>query len=349
MTEYLVQRSFSNRLSIIPKSAIVASFFLFTDLRMTSFSSVSVIAPARLHMGFLDLSGALQRHFGSIGVALNEPVTHITITQNHKQPHPQSIRAAHCLSAFCQAFDVSDALEIDIISTIPEHVGLGSGTQMALAIGAGLNAFYDLNLSVRDIAAVMDRGLRSGIGIGIFEQGGFVVDGGRGENTITPPMLAHFDVPKNWRFILVFDKRGQGLHGQQEIQAFKTLPPFPRREAERLSYLLLMQALPAMAENDLVRFGEVITELQRTVGEHFSPAQGGVFTSPDVARAMHWLAQRGAVAIGQTSWGPIGFCLIEGHDIAEHLAQQARTVFAETPLQFSVVSARNRGGEVILN
>lgn len=308
-------------------------------------SSVSVIAPARLHMGFLDLSGSLGRQFGSIGVALNEPVTQLVISASDKK-YIENKSVSKYLTIFCKAFDVSDALNIAIVETIPEHIGLGSGTQMALAIGAGLNAFYDLKLSVRDIAAVMDRGLRSGIGIGVFEQGGFVVDGGRGENTITPPMLAHFDVPENWRFILVFDKRGQGLHGQQEIQAFKTLPPFPRSEVERLSYLLLMQALPAIAEKDLARFGDVITELQRAVGEHFSPAQGGIFSSGDVAESMSWLANRGAVAVGQTSWGPTGFCLVENAEIAENLIQSAQASFSKTSLIFSVVSARNCGGEV---
>lgn len=308
-------------------------------------SSVSVIAPARLHMGFLDLSGSLGRQFGSIGVALNEPVTQLVISASDKK-YIENKSVSKYLTIFCKAFDVSDALNIAIVETIPEHIGLGSGTQMALAVGAGLNAFYDLKLSVRDIAAVMDRGLRSGIGIGVFEQGGFVVDGGRGKNTITPPMLAHFDVPENWRFILVFDKRGQGLHGQQEIQAFKTLPPFPRPEVERLSYLLLMQALPAIAEKDLARFGDVITELQRAVGEHFSPAQGGIFSSGDVAESMSWLANRGAVAVGQTSWGPTGFCLVENAEIAENLIQSAQASFSKTSLIFSVVSARNCGGEV---
>ena len=308
-------------------------------------SSVSVIAPARLHMGFLDLSGSLGRQFGSIGVALNEPVTQLVISASDKK-YIENKSVSKYLTIFCKAFDVSDALNIAIVETIPEHIGLGSGTQMALAIGAGLNAFYDLKLSVRDIAAVMDRGLRSGIGIGVFEQGGFVVDGGRGKNTITPPMLAHFDVPENWRIILVFDKRGQGLHGQQEIQAFKTLPPFPRSEVERLSYLLLMQALPAIAEKDLARFGDVITELQRAVGEHFSPAQGGIFSSGDVAESMNWLANRGAVAVGQTSWGPTGFCLVENAEIAENLIQSAQASFSKTSLIFSVVSARNCGGEV---
>jgi len=312
-------------------------------------SKVSVIAPARLHMGFIDLSGSLGRHFGSVGIALNEISTCLTISPAEQLTitGPAAQRAEKCLFKLCKALHVSDKLNITIESAIPEHVGLGSGTQMSLAIGAALNEFYGLGLTVREIAAVTDRGLRSGIGIGVFEQGGLVVDGGRGEKTITPPVLAHMDVPDEWRFILVFDERGQGLHGQQEIQAFKELPPFPQQEAARLCYLLLMQGLPAVAENDIAKFGDVISQLQRSVGEHFSSAQGGVFTSPEVAEAMQWLEQQGAVAVGQTSWGPTGFCAIDGVQLAESIADQARQAFAHfDKLSFAVISARNSGGEV---
>ncbi len=300
-------------------------------------------------MGFIDLSGSLGRHFGSIGVALNEISTRLSVTGAEQLTitGPAALRAKKCVSMLCKALQVSDKLDFAIETAIPEHVGLGSGTQMSLAIGAALNEFYGLGLSVREIAAVTDRGLRSGIGIGVFEQGGLVVDGGRGEKTVTPPVLAHIDVPEDWRFILVFDQRGQGLHGQQEIQAFKELPPFPQSEAARLCYLLLMQGLPAVAENDISKFGDVITQLQRSVGEHFSSAQGGVFTSPEVAATMQWLERQGAVAIGQTSWGPTGFCAIDGGRLAETIADQARQAFAHfDKLSFVVASARNSGGDV---
>ena len=318
---------------------------------IAQYSKVSVIAPARLHMGFFDLSGSLDRHFGSIGVALNEHATRLSLTSAEQRSiiGPSANRADKCLTMMCQALNVSDKLAVIIESAIPEHVGLGSGTQMSLAIGSALNAFYDLGLTIRDIAALMDRGLRSGIGIGVFEQGGLVVDGGRGEKTITPPVLVHLDIPSTWRFILVLDQRGQGLHGQQEIEAFKALPPFPRHEAERLCYLLLMQGLPAVAENDIVNFGGVITQLQRSVGEHFSSAQGGVFTSHEVAIAMNWFAQQGAVAIGQTSWGPTGFCAIDGIGIAEALTQEATRKFSHLDtLSFVAASARNSGGDVFV-
>ncbi len=317
---------------------------------IVEYSKVSVTAPARLHMGFIDLSGSLGRHFGSIGVALNEINTRLTITAAEQRCiiGPSAQRAEKCLTLLCDALNVSDQLHIDIETAIPEHVGLGSGTQMSLAIGAGLNAYYGLDLNIRDIAALTYRGRRSGIGIGVFEQGGLVVDGGRGENTITPPVLSRLPVPDDWRFILVFDERGQGLHGQQEIQAFAALPPFSQLEAARLCYLLLMQGLPALAEYDLKQFGDVISQLQKSVGEHFAIAQGGVFASPEVADAMRWFEQQGAFAIGQTSWGPTGFCAVANQDLAESLVAEAKEKFSDIDkLSFVIASVRNDGGSVV--
>lgn len=315
------------------------------------YQTVTVIAPARLHMGFIDLSGGLGRHFGSIGLALNEINTRLNITaaDSLHVTGPSAERALKCTRQFCQLLGVSDLLSITIENAIPEHIGLGSGTQMALAVGAGLNAFYGLGLSVREIAQLSDRGARSGIGIGIFEKGGLVVDGGRGPETKTPPIITQMAVPEDWRFILVFDQRGQGLHGEQEISAFQQLPPFPQAQAERLCYLLLMQGLPALAEHDLLKFGEVITLLQQAVGDHFAPVQGGMFTSPDVAGAMATLAAQGAVAVGQTSWGPTGFCAVASHERALALQGLLEQQFAASPLSFLIASARNDTADILVS
>lgn len=300
-------------------------------------------------MGFIDLSGALGRHFGSIGLALNDINTHLCISaaDSLTVTGPGAERALKSARQLCQYLDIPEQIHINLISAIPEHIGLGSGTQMSLAIGTALNAFYGLDLSVRDIARLTDRGARSGIGIGVFEQGGLVVDGGRGPDTETPPLLSQMSVPNDWRFILAFDERGQGLHGEQEVSAFQQLPPFPRSEAERLCYLLLMQAMPALAEHNLPLFGEVITQLQTAVGRHFAPVQGGIFTSPEVAAAMAWLEQQGAVAIGQTSWGPTGFCAVDNPQLAAELLTELQRQFTSEYLRFKVVSARNQGASIV--
>ncbi|MBM4207829.1 MAG: GHMP kinase [Gammaproteobacteria bacterium] len=312
---------------------------------MTSPAKITVTAPARLHMGFIGLCGALDRQFGSIGIAINEIFTRLTVSEASQRTikGPAAARADKCLSQLCQALGVQDRLEIAIESAIPEHVGLGSGTQMALAIGTGLNAFYGLGLTVREIAAVMDRGLRSGIGIGVFEYSGLVVDGGRGKQTVVPPVLVNLTVPESWRFILVFDKRGKGLYGDDEINAFAALPGFPQREAEHLCYRLMMHGLPAVAEHDINAFGEVITQLQQAVGQHFAPVQGGIYASLEVAEAMAWLSAQGAVGVGQTSWGPTGFCMLDSIAYAQDLVTKARKQFAASPhLDFVMVSANNQ-------
>jgi predicted sugar kinase len=57
------------------------------------------------------------------------------------------------------------------------------------------------------------------------------------------------------------------------------------------------------------------------------------------------LQQHGAVAIGQTSWGPTGFCAVQGQQFAEQLVAKLQ---ANSPasLSFAVVSARNSGAEI---
>ena len=303
-------------------------------------------------MGFIDLSGSLGRHFGSIGVALNEIATRLSVSASDQLciSGPSSARAEKCIRVLSEVLNVSTQLNIEIETAIPEHIGLGSGTQMALAIGSALNAYYDLGLNIREIARLSDRGMRSGIGIGVFEQGGLVVDGGRGEQTITPPVISHMDIPEHWCFILAFDQRGKGLHGDQEIKAFKELAPFSQQEAARLCYLLLMQGLPAVAEQNIVLFGDVITQIQQSVGGHFASVQGGgVFTSPQVAEVMLWLEQQGVVAIGQTSWGPTGFCAVDNVSKAESLVCELRQKFSHlSHLSFAVTRARNSGGDVFV-
>jgi beta-ribofuranosylaminobenzene 5'-phosphate synthase len=310
-------------------------------------SPVTVVAPARLHMGFIDLGGSLGRRFGSIGVGVNEIVTRVSIARAEElmAEGPGAERALKTARRFGENLGIRSRVAIRIHEAIPEHIGLGSGTQLALAVGAGLARYHGLDLSVRDIARTIGRGARSGIGIAVFEQGGLILDGGRGPDTVTPPVIARLDIPPQWRFILVFDERGQGLHGKQEIEAFKTLPPFPASETARLCHLLLMKGLPALAERDIVGFGDVITELQNSVGDHFAPAQGGRFTSPEVGESLAWLGARGAVGLGQSSWGPTGFCLVESAARASRLIDSVCGRYAG--LSFISASARTCGADIL--
>ena len=92
-------------------------------------------------------------------------------------------------------------------------------------------------------------------------------------------------------------------------------------DAADLCRLVLMQALPALAEADLAAFGDAITRLQERLGDYFAAAQGGRFASPRVAAALARLDRLGATGIGQSSWGPTGFAFARDADEARWLGR----------------------------
>jgi len=59
-------------------------------------NSVTIKVPARLHLGFLDLSGDAARRFGSLGLPLSEPETVITLShaRENSAEGPDAARAA---------------------------------------------------------------------------------------------------------------------------------------------------------------------------------------------------------------------------------------------------------------
>ncbi|CAL1238983.1 beta-ribofuranosylaminobenzene 5'-phosphate synthase family protein [Candidatus Methylocalor cossyra] len=310
---------------------------------------VTVSAAARLHLGFLDLGGSLGRRFGSIGIGVNEIVTRLTLTpaDTLSAEGTDADRALRMAERFAAAAGRPCPAHIHVERAIPSHAGLGSGTQLALAVGVGLSRLHGLEYGPREVAAMTGRGARSGVGVAVFERGGLVVDGGRGPRTEVPPLLARLEMPSEWRFLLLLDEGQQGLHGPEELEAFRTLPPFPADQAARLCHLLLMQGLPAVAERDLARFGAVVTELQAAVGAYFAPAQGGCFTSRAVGAALDFLQGRGAVGIGQSSWGPTGFCLVESDPRAQALLTALRERQDLWPgLRFLLATPRNFGADI---
>jgi len=311
---------------------------------------VSVTAMARLHMGFLDMHGGLGRRFGSIGLALTEPSTQLTISKaaDFVAAGPGGERALQYARHFRQSLGLEGAVAIELECTIPEHSGLGSGTQMALAVGWAMVKLYGLDISMRDVAALTERGARSGIGIGAFEQGGLLVDGGRGANTLLPPLLARLEFPQEWCILLIFDNSGVGVHGKQEVEAFRTLPEFPAETAAELCRRVLMQALPAVAERDLKAFGAAIYEIQCRIGDYFASAQGGKrFTSAAVGDVLEWLRGQGIGCVGQSSWGPTGFAVFENELEAQATAAALKAKCADLGhMSFMVCKARNQGCEV---
>lgn len=323
-------------------------------------ANVTVRTSARLHMGFFDLNGGLGRKFGSLGLSLEEPslvigasaASFFDVVGENTVPAETIMRASVIAQQLAAKLKVPDTISWHIMQHIPEHAGLGSGTQLVLAIGAALSHIYGLRLTTPEIAALSGRGERSGIGIAAFDYGGLLIDGGRISHASTrgpavPPLLARYHFPEDWRILLIFDANKPGVHGEQERVAFNQLPVFSEALAAHLCRHVLMQAMPAMVERDLVAFGNTIRELQTHVGDYFAPAQGGRYASQLVAKALQYLEQTGVACLGQSSWGPTGFAVLKNALEADNQLQQLSKLFAPDGLTFKVCSARNQGAAVL--
>lgn len=311
---------------------------------------VTVESPARLHLGFVDLSGDLGRKFGSLGLAIEGLATIVSATRSDTLTATglESARTLGYARDVLAALHLEPCVALEVHHAIPAHAGLGSGTQLALAVASAITTVCDRERSVPDLAALTGRGARSGIGIGVFASGGFVVDGGRSATTSVPPVLARFDVPASWRVILVHDEGHEGLSGSAETAAFRTAPPMRAALAERLCRLTLMGVFPALAEHDFDTFAASIARIQEIIGDYFSPFQGGRFTSPDVAAAIAYCRDvHGLQGVGQTSWGPTGFAFAPSSAVAAAAVKAATARYADRPhLRFSVHAARNSGASI---
>ena len=313
-------------------------------------AKVYVEAPARLHMGFLDLHGGLGRRFGSIGLCLQEIATELSAVPAPavSAQGPSAGLARHDAEKLLAELDTDCGIKITVSRAIPEHSGLGSGTQMAMAVGAAVNRLLGLDLPPQELSLLLQRGRRSGIGIGTFCAGGFIVDGGHSEETGIPPILCQSPVPDTWRFLLVLDTAHHGLSGHDEIEAFQHLPPMDEAVAGRICRRVLMQALPGIREGDCRSFGEAVTAIQAMNGAYFSASQGGgQYSSPVVAEVVRYLQAHGATGVGQSSWGPTGFAIYANETEGHQALRQAREQLAgDSGVELKLCRARNNPATV---
>ena len=310
---------------------------------------VTVTAPARLHLGFLDLNGHLGRRFGSIGLAISALKTKISLApaDHTRVAGPESDRVRRYVEMMRDALALGGAYDVKVEELVPSHAGFGSGTQLALAVGAALRRLHGLPSDLRSDAVRLGRGARSGAGIGLFQHGGFVVDGGRKDLGGPAPIISHLPFPERWRVLVVLDTDRQGMHGTDETDAFAKLSPAKEADVAHLCHVLVMQLLPAVAESDLATFGAALEDIQECLGDYFAPAQAGHrYSSPRVAAALDLIRRAGGVGIGQSSWGPTGYAFAESSEAAQQIVHAVNRQAQIEGVDIRVCKGLNTGAEI---
>lgn len=288
---------------------------------------IYVEAAARLHLGVLDLRRTGRRWFGGLGAGAPAPSVLVSVrpSDTFRVDGADASRAAQFAQRFLASTRATDAFHLHIHQALPRHAGLGSGTQLGLAVARAIAEFHGLPTEVAQLALAVGRGARSAVGTWTFDGGGLVVEGGRPlSGDRIGPLLARLAFPETWRVVVVVPRAGVPIAGVPESAAFASLSPPSDREVHEASYLVLMRLLPAVQEGELGEFGEALTALQALTGRWFAAAQGGTFASGLPARLIECLRDAGASGVGQSSWGPTVYGVTAGDTAAARLAAAAR-------------------------
>ena len=270
---------------------------------------VRATAHARLHFGFLDLSeDRAGRRFGGLGMALSTPRLMIRVERGRglDVEGPLAERIESLAIRVHRALELKPRARIVVEEAIPEHVGLGSGTQMALALATAIARQRGIDQPVARLCALAGRAQRSGVGFHLFQSGGLVVEGGHARGAVpfeVPPLLARHEVPENWRIVVAIPKTSQTVSGEMEEEAFRKLRPAAAVTVDRIARAVLTRLLPAVVGGDLRAFGAALTDVQDLVGGCFAAVQEGAY-HPAAEPLVRLLKAKKAIGVGQSSWGP---------------------------------------------
>ncbi len=330
---------------------------------------VVVQTGSRLHFGLISPGEFRGRRFGGAGLMIETPQTELAISPAdalHIQVDPprrdwieglvqrwhETVRGLELPNAGVPASFDRLPVRIRLDSSIGRHLGLGSGTQTALAVAAGLFAALELpQPPVGRLAALMDRGHRSAIGSHGFEEGGFLVDRGKGPGEAIATRDVRLEFPSRWPVILVLPRGDRGMHGPEERKAFAAVRASDATLSERMLEALSNGIVAGIATEDHELFSAALHEFNYCSGLHFAAAQGGPWNGSRLEETVHAFRDAGIEAVGQSSWGPciFGIARDDEHATEAIAAVKGRLddIWSNTGYRIEVTRARNQGARIL--
>lgn len=323
-------------------------------------TQVLVRTGSRLHFGLILGSPADGWEFGGVGLMISQPGWKFGVSLQQppeRAVHPQdcpdliiggSADAGERIAKLLQRLRSQQSvppLQITLDAEIPPHAGLGSGTQLSLALTAAVGWLVSGRLppSAEQLAAISGRSERSAIGTAGFDHGGFLVDRGR---SASGTRVHRFSLPDHWRFLLVRPLHTQGLSGAAEQTWFQGRREMPRELSGRLVSLIESRLIPAIREADAPGFAEALETYGDAVGGFYSAAQGGTFSHPAIRQMVAGLRQQGIRGAAQSSWGPGISIPVGSESAAEQLLKTLPAEIDGCRLEATVTEPLNTGAAI---
>jgi beta-RFAP synthase len=227
------------------------------------------------------------------------------------------------------------------------HAGLGSGTQLALALATGLHRmFLPGRLLTPESAVELGRGRRSAVGTYGFFLGGLIVDGGQQIAGELGQLVRNLPLPESWRVLLIMPTSAEGPAGDVEDALFERLPRSSPGENERLQVLALQRLVPAAEQGSFDEFSEAVYEFGYLAGLQFAAVQSGPFNGALVKAIVEEVRGSGIRGVGQSSWGPTVFALVSSEAEARERLADLDQRLAHLPVSCLLTRA-SRAGRVV--
>lgn len=276
----------------------------------------TVSAPSRVHFGLVDFTNASPRKFGGVGVMLSYPRV---IVNSRLSATSNSVGGEHIddrleVSVMRALARLTDSgcppVHVDLLTPIPRHVGLGTGTATVMAAMYGAVCAAGIEPIQAELSLLSGRGGASGIGVYGAWRGGWVVDAGQphgspllpsGEVVPKRPSLvcSHFAAPI-WTVDLYLHPRGAIVQPGDERLMFEDAAKDSPIDTLTALGLLHHGIVPALLEEDLMAFGSYIRRFQsiglkrREMSSQTEDVQGLAMRLADLY-----------AAVGLSSFGPV--------------------------------------------
>jgi beta-ribofuranosylaminobenzene 5'-phosphate synthase len=314
-------------------------------------STVHVRAPCRLHFGMVGFGQADWPQFGGVGVMVEPPAIEVTIgpAAEFRATGTLSDRARQVVKTAVTAWNLPNLPPCEIAVDSPrDHVGLGVGTQLSLAIATALRLFLRLpERSWELLAQDVSRGKRSSVGTFGFHHGGLIVDAGHTPGESIGKLALRVGIPGEWRFVLASRADRRGLAGRTESDAFLQLPAVPEESMQKLCEIAYRDMVPALERRECQAFGDSVYRFGRLAGECFAAVQGGPFATGEIAKLVDSIRAYGIPGAGQSSWGPTVFAICESeaeaNSLRDWLGSRAKS---DAPYDVSIASPNNEGARI---
>ena len=319
-----------------------------SDLEEGDGLTVRIRTGSRLHFGLLDTV----RPFGGVGVMTTNPETEVIVS---------SADEFHCTGRFRPRIEAIvkkvgqrmgltelPACRGEVVNAAPSHCGLGSGTQLSLAIAEGICCRQECEVDQPTLAfELAGRGRRSVVGTHGYWQGGLIYESSKEVvGSDFKSIMECVSLPLTWRVaVLRPTDHGVSVSGEQERQRFAELLPASEEVGTELRRLICEEILPAATQADFRRFATSTTDYNELSGQLFAGVQGGPYNGIAVSRVIHWLREFGVLGYGQSSWGPGVFAWFASQADAE-------TCLAALPEDIELVtltSARNEPRSMVVS